>query len=126
MRARGFTLTELLLVLLFIALLASIVIPVVVNSVHYARESALKESLYTMRKAIDGFYADKGKYPETLKELVDNRYLRKIPVDPMTDRVDSWIEVHNEGTGDNPDTGVVDIHSGSDDKDPDGVPYKEW
>ena len=125
MKARGFTLTELLLVLLFIALLASIVIPVVINSVHYARESALKESLYTMRKAIDGFYADKGKYPETLLELADKRYLRKVPVDPMTDRTD-WIEVHGEGTGDNPDTGVVDVHSASEEKDSNGTPYKEW
>lgn len=126
MRARGFTLTELLLVLLFIAILASLVIPVVVNSVHYARESALKEDLYTMRKAIDDYYADKGKYPENLKELADNRYLRKIPVDPMTDRVDSWIEVHSEGEGENVDTGVIDVHSGSDEKDSDGAPYKEW
>ena len=126
MSARGFTLTELLLVLLFIAILASLVIPVVVNSVHYARESALKEDLYTMRKAIDDYYADKGKYPENLKELADNRYLRKIPVDPMTDRVDSWIEVHSEGEGENADTGVIDVRSGSDEKDSDGVPYKQW
>jgi general secretion pathway protein G len=126
MRTRGFTLTELLLVLLFIAILASLVIPVVVNSVHYARESALKEDLYTMRKAIDDYYADKGKYPESLKELADNRYLRKVPVDPMTDRVDSWVEIRNDGEGDNPDTGVIDVRTGSDEKDSDGIPYKDW
>lgn len=126
MRTRGFTLTELLLVLLFIAILASLVVPVVTSSVQRARESALKEDLYTLRKAIDDYYADKGKYPETLAELVDNRYVRKIPVDPMTDRVDTWVEIQNESEGSEADVGVIDVRSGSDEKDADGVAYKEW
>lgn len=126
MRTRGFTLTELLLVLLFIAILASLVVPVVTSSVQRARESALKEDLYTLRKAIDDYYADKGKYPETLAELVDNRYVRKIPVDPMTDRVDTWVEIQNESEGSEADVGVIDVRSGSDEKDSDGVAYKEW
>lgn len=126
MRARGFTLTELLLVLLFIAILASLVVPVVTSSVSRARESALKEDLYTLRKAIDDFYADKGKYPESLEELVENRYVRKIPVDPMTDRTDTWVEIQNESEGSEADTGVIDVRSGSDKKDDDGVAYKEW
>ena len=126
MRARGFTLTELLLVLLFIAILASLVVPVVTSSVDRARESALKEDLYTLRKAIDDYYADKGKYPESLEQLVDNRYVRKIPVDPMTDRIDTWVEIRNESESDQADTGVIDVRSGSDEKDSDGVSYSEW
>ena len=126
MRARGFTLTELLLVLLFIAILASLVVPVVTSSVSRARESALKEDLYTLRKAIDDYYADKGKYPETLEELAENRYVRKVPVDPMTDRVDTWVEIKNESEGSEADTGIIDVRSGSDEKDSDGVAYKEW
>lgn len=126
MRTRGFTLMELLLVLVLIALLASVAMPVVTSSVHRARESTLKENLFTMRKAIDDYYADNGGYPAELELLVQKRYLRKIPVDPLTDRSDSWILVRTDDDGQSRGSGIIDLHSGSDEKDGNGLPYKEW
>lgn len=125
MRSRGncgFTLVELLLVLFVVALLASLVAPVVTGTIQRARESSLKEDLYQMRKALDDFYTDNGRYPESLKQLVEKRYLRKIPVDPITDSATTWIEVKGEGK----DTGVMDVRSGAEEKAADGVPYRDW
>lgn len=126
MRMRGFTLMELLLVLVLIALLASVAMPVVTSSVHRARESTLKENLFTMRKAIDDYYADNGGYPAELELLVQKRYLRKIPADPLTDRSDSWTLVRTDDDGQSRGSGIIDLHSGSDEKDGNGLPYKEW
>lgn len=126
MRARGFTLMELLLVLALIALLASLVAPVVTGSVHRARESTLKENLFTMRKAIDDYYADNGGYPAELELLVQKRYLRKIPADPVTERRDSWTLVRADDSGQSKGGGIIDVRSGSEEKDANGVPYKEW
>jgi general secretion pathway protein G len=118
----GFTLVELLLVLFIVALLASLVAPVMTSSVQNARESALKEDLHVMRKAIDDFYADTGRYPESLDQLVEKRYIRKVPIDPMTERVNSWVEIRGEGQN----AGVIDVVSGSDGKSSDGVAYRDW
>lgn len=117
---------ELLLVLVLIALLASVAMPVVTSSVHRARESTLKENLFTMRKAIDDYYADNGGYPAELEVLVQKRYLRKIPTDPLTDRRDSWVLVHTDDDSQGKGGGIIDVHSGSDEKDDNGTPYKEW
>src|SRR6185312_11269908 len=89
-RHRGFTLIELLLVLFLVALLASLVGPALTSGIQRARESALKEDLHVLRKALDDYYADNGSYPPELQVLVDKRYLRNVPVDPFTDRGDSW------------------------------------
>lgn len=124
MRARGFTLIELLLVLALIALLASLVAPVVTGSVHRAREATLKENLFILRKAIDDYYADAGAYPAGLEILVEKRYIRKIPVDPITDRRDSWVLVSTEDASGQ--SGIIDVRSGSEEKDSAGVAYKEW
>lgn len=118
----GFTLIELLLVLFLVALLASLVTPVVSNSIHRARESTLKEDLHVLRKAIDDFYADTGKYPESLDVLVAKRYIRKVPIDPITERIDSWIIVRGQGNN----GGVIDVHSGSDKQSADGTRYQDW
>lgn len=126
MRARGFTLMELLLVLTLIALLASLAAPVVTGSVHRARESTLKENLFTMRKAIDDYYADNGGYPVELDLLVQKRYLRKIPTDPLTDRRDSWVLVRTDDDSQGKGGGIIDVHSGSDEKDGSGVAYRDW
>lgn len=124
MRARGFTLLELLFVLLIVALLAGIVGPVLVGSIGNARESTLKEDLFVLRKAIDDYYADNGKYPQELSDLTDRRYLRRIPADPLTDRSDSWIEVRV--TGNMGASGIVDVHSGSEGTAADGTRYRDW
>jgi type II secretion system protein G len=124
MRERGFTLIELLIVLLLIALLASLVAPVVTSSVQGAREAALKEDLHNMRKAIDDYYADTNNYPDSLEVLVQKRYLRRVPADPLTDRKDSWVLVREEREGQT--GGIVDVRSGADGTGADGRPYREW
>lgn len=124
MRERGFTLLELLLVLVIVALLAGIAGPVLVGSISSARESALKENLYVMRKAIDDYYADNGKYPAALNELVARRYLRAIPQDPLAEHHDSWVTVRVEdrrGEG-----GIIDVRTSSSLPARDGTLYREW
>ncbi len=124
MRDRGFTLLELLFVLVIVALLASIVGPVMTGSIGHAREAALKQDLVVIRKAIDDYYADRGHYPVELSELVERHYLRFLPVDPVTERQDGWFVVHQEtskGAG-----GVIDIHTRSDLKSSDGSAYRDW
>lgn len=125
-RGGGFTLMELLLVLTLVALLASVAVPVVTGSVQRAKESTLKENLFALRKAIDDYYTDNGGYPPELELLEQKRYLRKIPPDPLTDRRDSWILVRAEDTGQDKGGGIIDVRSGSEEQDGNGVPYKEW
>lgn len=124
-RARGFTLMELLIVLVLIGLLAGLAAPVVTGSIQNARESTLKESLHNMRKAIDDYYADTGSYPDTLEALVQKRYLRKLPLDPITDRKDSWVLVREEREGQG-GGGIMDVRSGAEGNASDGKPFKEW
>jgi len=124
-RARGFTLIELLLVLVLVALLASLVAPVVTGSIQRARESTLKADLYELRKAIDDHYADLGAYPAELDELVKKRYLRRIPVDPVTEKRDTWTLIRAEddrAAG----KGILDIRSGSQERASDGTYFKDW
>jgi len=122
--ARGFTLMELLVVLTLIAVLASLVAPVVSSSILRAKEATLKENLFIMRKAIDDYYADQGDYPGSLQQLVEKRYIRKLPIDPLTDRGDSWVEVRAEEDG--KPGGVIDVRSGSEEKSADGTAYRDW
>ena len=125
---RGFTLIELLVVVSLIVLLASIALVQYSNSVQRAREGVLKEDLFRMRDAIDQFYADKTKYPASLDELVSEKYLRAIPVDPITGSADTWQTVMSEPDPMNPsaDMGIYDIKSGSDAVALDGTRYAEW
>ena len=122
---RGHTLIELLLALFILALLAGLVAPMVTGGIQRAKESALKEDLYRMRKAIDDYYADTNAYPVELEELVRKRYLRSVPADPLTESRESWRLVWSEEAGGDP-KGIIDIHSGSDAIDGDGVAFAEW
>lgn len=124
MRQRGFTLLELLFVMVIVALLAAIVGPSLTTGIDRARESALKEDLVIMRKAIDDFYADNGKYPPTLEILVEKRYMRSIAVDPVTDTHVTWVLLRNGYSSS--DDGIFDIKSGSDLQARDGSRYKDW
>ncbi len=105
---RGFTLVELMVVLTIIALLISIVAPDYVNRTRRAEEAVLKENLVLMRDALDKHYADAGKYPASLDELVTKRYLRAIPKDPFTDSSATWVAVPPADTRKG---SVWDVHS---------------
>ena len=126
MRRRGFTLMELLLVMLLLALLASLAAPVVTGSIQRARESTLKEDLYALRKAIDDYYADTGAYPPELEELVTKRYLRRIPPDPLTEKRDTWVLVRSDEDKGAKSSGILDIRSGSQERATDGSYFKDW
>lgn len=114
---------ELLVVLLLIALLASIVTPMVTKSIIRAKESTLKENLFVMRKAIDDYYADNARYPEHIDELVEQRYLRFIPLDPVTDQL-QWHFIYEDSEERGP--GIIDIHSESTEQASDGSNYNDW
>lgn len=119
---KGFTLVELMVVLTIIGLLLSIVVPNYIGKVRRAEEATLKENLTLMRDALDKHYADAGRYPGTLDELVSKRYLRSIPKDPLTQN-SSWLVV---GPSDPQKGGVYDIHSNAKGAGSDGTPYDRW
>jgi general secretion pathway protein G len=121
-RGRGFTLIELLVVLAVMALLLSLAAPRYFQHVDRAREAVLQENLATLRDAIDQFRADTGQWPANLDNLVEKRYLRAVPKDPVTDSVTTWIVVSPPDGGD----GVYDVHSGAEGVGADGRPYGDW
>ena len=122
MRARGFTLIELLVVMTIIAGLLTLAMPRYFQHIDRTRESVLRSDLATMRDAVDKFFSDTGRYPESMQELVTRRYLRKLPVDPITESADSWVVVAPA----DPKLGVVyDIKSGATGTTRDGRPYGE-
>ncbi len=120
---RGFTLIELMVVMAVLALLAMLVSPRYFRSVEQARETTLRTNLQETRRAIDQYFADKGQYPLSLQDLVDERYLRSLPVDPITDRADSWnvIAPRNGQRGN-----VYDLRSGASGQASDGTIYATW
>jgi general secretion pathway protein G len=121
--SRAFTLVELLVVMAIIALLMSIAVPRYFHSTDRAREAVLKENLLQMRDAIDKFYGDRGRYPDTLEDLVSRKYLRRIPPDPMTDSATTWQVVAPQETG----IGMVfDVKSGAEGQALDGSRYGDW
>ena len=113
---RGFTLLELMVVMTLIVVLATMGMTQYKSSQIYAREAVLKEDLFRLRDAIDQYYADKGKYPSSLDELVSSGYLRRMPEDPFTKSSSSWQSVPAEPDPNNPtaELGIFDIKSGSD------------
>lgn len=122
---RGFTFVELMIVLVVIGILVTMAQPGFSTSVWRAKEATLKEDLFIFRDVIDQYYTDQGKYPPTLEALVEMRYLRKIPKDPLTGAHDTWLVVYavNE-LGE--EEGIFDVRSGSDLVGLDGTPYSEW
>lgn len=122
MRKRGFTLVELMVVLTIIGLLLSIVVPNYVGRAHRAEEAVLQQDLALMRDALDKHFADAGRYPGTLDELVTKRYLRSIPKDPLT-QAPSWTVVP---PSDPQKGGVFDVHSTAKGTGSNGTPYASW
>jgi general secretion pathway protein G len=127
-RTDGFTLIELLVVISLIIVLASIGMVQYANSVTRAKEAVLKEDLFRLRDAIDQYYADKNKYPASLDALVSDKYLRTVPVDPITNRADSWQTVMAEPDPLNPaaESGIYDVKSGAEGAALDGTNYSDW
>jgi general secretion pathway protein G len=124
MKRCGFTLIELLVVMAVIATLLTIALPRYFQHLDRAREVTLKESLAVMREAIDKFQGDNGRYPENLEELVSKRYLRKLPVDPLTEAADTWVLVPPP---DEPGSRRVwDVKSGAEGQGLDGSDYATW
>jgi general secretion pathway protein G len=120
----GFTLIEILVVLAIIAVLLSMVTPKYFSSIDRSKETILKQDLLVMREAIDKFYSDRNTYPETLDELVQFKYLRLVPEDPITETNATWILVPPADM--NAKGSIYDIHSGSSLLAEDGSPYAEW
>lgn len=120
-RNGGFTLLELMIVVTIAGILATLAFPTFQRHVVRAREASLRNSLFVFRDSIDQFYADKGRYPEDLRELAEERYIRTIPEDPFTRSRDTWITLPPPDGG-----GVYDVHSGSRLVSLDGTPYNEW
>jgi len=120
----GFTFIEMLLVLAFMSLLAGLVTTVAGQKIRQSKESALREDLHILRKAIDDYRADNGRYPEQLKDLTDKRYLRAVPQDPFTESVETWRTLVSQEEGQV--HGIEDVHSGSDDKSINGENYSDW
>ena len=122
MRA-GFTLIELLVVLGIVALLLTLAVPRFFPSVDGAKETILANNLRATRTVIDQFYADTGRYPESLGELVERKYLPFLPFDPVADTDSAWTIVPPRDAGKG---AVYDLHSGAPGRGRDGRPYAEW
>jgi general secretion pathway protein G len=124
----GFTLVELMIVMLIIGVLAAIAIPSYVSSLRNAKEAVLKEDLHVLRQQIDAYTNDKEKAPQSLDDLVQAGYLKEIPMDPMTHSNTTWVTSTDDSIQslDQTESGITDVHSGSSEPGSDGRPYSEW
>jgi general secretion pathway protein G len=122
-RFPGFTLIELMIVLSIVGLLLTIALPRYFGSIDRSKEAVLKENLFQMREAISRYHSDKGRYPESLDSLAADKYLRKVPLDPVTDSIATWIVIAPE---DPQKGGVYDVKSGAQGKATDGSEFAQW
>lgn len=127
-RRRGFTLIELLIVMSIVTILLSLAIPIYQRSILRAKEAVLHNNLFTIRQVIDEYTYDKQKAPQSLQDLVQEGYLREVPIDPMTDSNTTWRIVMEDAmqSVDQTEPGIFDVHSGSDKSGLDGTPYADW
>ena len=127
-RTLGFTFVELMVVITIMVIIISMAIPIYNRSIIRAKESVLKNNLFTMRTVIDEYTYDKQKAPQSLQDLVQEGYLRDIPVDPMTGSNQNWkIDMEDALRSVNQtEPGIFDVHSSSDKKGLDGTQYSEW
>lgn len=123
-RRRGFTLIELMVVLTIVGLLLSVAVPRYFHSVQRSKENILRANIVTTRDALDKYVGDNGRYPETLEQLVEKRYLRAMPYDPVTDSTTTWVLVPSQRT-DRPGA-VADLRSGAQGQASDGTAYADW
>jgi general secretion pathway protein G len=127
-RDAGFTLMELMIVMMIILILTTLAVPKFASAIKHAKEAALKEDLHVMRSSIDSYTMDKQKAPQSLNDLVTDGYLKSIPEDPFTYAKDSWITDTSDAlySVDQTDPGIDDVHSGSQELSSDGQPYSTW
>jgi general secretion pathway protein G len=127
-RRRGFTFVELMVVITIIVIIISMAIPKYTQVLLHAKESVLKNNLFTLRTVIDNYSYDKGKAPQSLQDLVNEGYLIKLPVDPFTGTNQSWRTIMEEPgqSVSQSEPGIFDVRSGSDKASPDGTSYSEW
>lgn len=125
---RGFTLIELMVVISIIVILLSLAIPNYTKSILHAKETALRDDLYTLRSLIDQYTLDKQKAPTSLQDLVEAGYLKELPKDPFTNARDSWVPVTDESimSPDQTEPGIMDVHSGSEQTSSEGTAYNTW
>lgn len=121
-KSKGFTFIEVMVVLAIVALLLTIALPRYFSGLERAKEAVLHQDLVIMRDAIDNYYADNGRYPQSLELLIEKKYLRNIPVDPITEQSDSWITVPLPDYS----IGVYDLRSGAEGISTDGSLYSDW
>jgi general secretion pathway protein G len=128
LKAAGFTLIELMIVISMILILMSVAIPLYNQSIMRAREAVLRQNLFTMRSVIDQYSMDKQKAPQSLDDLVQAGYLKQIPTDPMTNSKDTWQTVQEDVlvSVDQNQPGITDVHSGSEANGSDGTAYNTW
>ncbi len=126
-RLLGFTLIELMIVMAVIAVLVSVAVPMYQKSVVRARETVLRQNLFTLRTVIDEYTYDKAKAPQSLEDLVREGYLRQIPIDPITGQADWEVVMEDAVTSvDQTEPGIFDVHSRSTARSLEGTPYNEW
>jgi general secretion pathway protein G len=122
-RTRGFTLIELLVVLGIVALLLTLAVPRFFPSIDSAKDTILADNLRNTRAVIDQYYSDTGRYPDSLEQLVEKKYIRAVPLDPITESAATWILVPPE---DSSKGAVYTIKSGAPGNDRNGKPYADW
>jgi general secretion pathway protein G len=127
-RRGGFTFVELMVVVAIMVILISMAIPQLTRSITRAKESVLRNNLYTLRTVIDNYSYDKGKAPQSLQDLVTEGYLRALPTDPMNNYSTDWRTVMEDASQsvDQQEPGIWDVHSGSDKTSLEGTPYADW
>jgi general secretion pathway protein G len=127
-KKRGYTLIELMIVMAIISILVSIAVPLYQKALLRTKESLLKNNLFTLRTVIDEYTFDKKKAPQTLQDLVNDGYLRAVPIDPITGNDQSWVTVMEDSITlvDQTQPGIWDVHSGSDQKSLEGTVYSSW
>ncbi|HEY0065196.1 MAG TPA: prepilin-type N-terminal cleavage/methylation domain-containing protein [Telluria sp.] len=122
-RPAGFTLIELLVVMAIVALLLTIAVPRYFGSLAHAKDTALRENLKVLRVSLDKYASDKGHFPAALDDLVTAKYLRAVPLDPLTESAQTWVLAQAEA-GD--EHGIVDVHSGAPGADREGLAYADY
>ena len=125
-QSRGFTLLELMIVISILVILALIAMAQYNKTVLAAKEATLREDLFTMRKMIDQYAADKGKLPQSLDDLKSAGYIHEVPIDPMTDAADWQVDIGDDPSSTGGEQGVYNVHSSSGETASDGTRYNEW